>query len=47
MFEDGPITLEYVQILSHQFKIAQRIELYVGMGTDYERAQFQRLGYVC
>jgi hypothetical protein len=45
-FDDGPVTLEYVQILSHQFKIAQRVELYVGMGHDYDSASYQRLGYV-
>ncbi len=45
-FEAGVISMEQVQILSHQFKIAQRIELFVGLGPSYNRAAFTRLGYV-
>ena len=45
MFDGGTVTMEQLQILSHQFKIAQRIELFVGLGPDYDRAVFQRLGY--
>ncbi len=46
MFEDGNVTMEQIQILSHQTKIAQRIELFVGQGASYETASFQRLGCV-
>lgn len=42
---DGTIALSQVQLLSHQFKIAQRVELYVGMGPEYGRAEFKRLGW--
>jgi hypothetical protein len=36
--------MEQVQILSHQFKIAQRIELFVGQGPSYTHAAYARLG---
>jgi hypothetical protein len=35
-----------IQLLSHQSKIATRIELFVGTGNDYYEAQFTRLGYL-
>jgi hypothetical protein len=42
---DGAL-LTQIQVLSHQFKIAKRIEIYVGFGPDYLHAEFKRLGYV-
>ncbi len=38
--------LSRVQILSHQSKIATKIELFVGDGPSYEEAHFERLGYL-
>jgi len=48
---EKPVHLRQVQFLSHQSKIATKIELYtalpeVGSGTGYETAQFKRLGYL-
>ena len=43
-FDDGVVMLSQIQILSHQFKIAKRIELYLGFGPDYLHAEFKRLG---
>lgn len=40
------ITVRQVQILSHESKIATRIELFVGHGGCYDSAQFRRLGYL-
>ena len=34
-----------VQILSHQSKIATKIELFVGLGPSYDECSFTRLGY--
>lgn len=42
---DNP-RLAQVQILSHQSKIATKIEIYVGQGSDYHSANFKRLGYL-
>jgi hypothetical protein len=42
---DGAL-LTQIQVLSHQFKIAKRIEIYVGFGPDYLHAEFKRLGCV-
>ena len=38
--------LSQVQILSHQSKIASKIEIYVGNGGDYHSARYNRLGYL-
>merc|ERR1711871_986873 len=35
-----------VQILSHQSKIASKIEIYVGSGSDYHGSKYIRLGYL-
>ena len=43
---DGLCTVTQLQLLSHQSKIATRIELYVGAGDDYRRCEFVRLGYL-
>ncbi|KAG5188043.1 hypothetical protein JKP88DRAFT_269553 [Tribonema minus] len=43
---EGTCRLAQVQILSHQSKIATQIELFIGRGSDYEAAQWRRLGYL-
>lgn len=45
-FLDGVVNVEQIQLLSHQSKIATRIELFVGTGDDYFRVPFTRLGYL-
>lgn len=45
-FLDGVINITQVQLLSHQHKIATRIEIFVGSGNDYLNCQFARLGYL-
>jgi centrosomal protein CEP104 len=45
-FVDGIVQLAQVQLLSHQSKIATRIELFIGSGDNYFTAQFTRLGYL-
>lgn len=46
-FPDGAVSISQVQLLSHQSKIATRVELFVGSGPDgYESATFTRLGYL-
>jgi len=41
-----PSRLSQVQLLSHQSKIATKIELYVGEGGSYSTANWKRLGYL-
>jgi hypothetical protein len=38
--------LTQVQLLVHEFKIASRVEMYVGVGSDYQEADFERLGFM-
>lgn len=38
--------IKQIQILSHQFKISKKIELYIGQGSSYQTATFKRLGYM-
>ena len=45
-FLDGVVNISLVQILSHQHKIATRVELFVGIGDDYFSSNFTRLGYM-
>lgn len=45
-FVDGIVSLTQVQLLSHQSKIATRIELFVGQGETYFDATWVRLGYL-
>jgi centrosomal protein CEP104 len=46
-FPDGPVAISQVQLLSHQSKVATKIELSVGVGAGgYEDAKFTRLGYL-
>lgn len=43
---DGVRSLSQIQLLSHQSKIATRIEVFLGDGEDYQNASFKRLGYM-
>ena len=43
---DGNLHLTQVQILSHQSKIATKIEIFVGVGTDYQSSAYKRLGFL-
>jgi centrosomal protein CEP104 len=45
-FLDGAVAISQIQLLSHQAKIATRIELFTGSGADYFHAAFSRLGYL-
>lgn len=45
-FLDGAVEVAQCQILSHQHKIATRLELYIGHGADYYTAKWRRLGWV-
>jgi len=39
-------SISQIQLLSHQHKIATRIELFVGSGSSLDRAAWTRLGYL-
>lgn len=41
---DGPARISKVQILSHQSKIASKIEIHVGSGKSFDSASYQKLG---
>lgn len=45
-FPGGPVCISQLQLLSHQSKIATRVELFVGSGDEYLAAHFVRLGYL-
>jgi centrosomal protein CEP104 len=45
-FSEGVVNIAQVQLLSHQCKIATKIELFAGMGDDYFNSKFTRLGYL-
>lgn len=44
--DGGDVRLSQVQILSHQSKIATKVEIFIGQGNSYNTAQFKRLGYL-
>jgi centrosomal protein CEP104 len=44
--DGGDAQLSQIQILSHQCKIASKVEIYVGKGSSYQSAEFKRLGYL-
>lgn len=46
MLLDGEKSLSQVQLLSHQSKIASRIEIFIGCGSTYATATFERLGFM-
>ena len=45
-FLTGTVRIQQIQLLSHQSKIATRVEIFMGVGGDYASAKFQRLGYL-
>mgnify|MGYP006077091709 CR=1 FL=1 len=44
--DGGDVRLSQVQILSHQSKIASKVEIFIGQGSSYQTAEFKRLGYL-
>jgi centrosomal protein CEP104 len=44
--DGGEARLTQVQILSHQSKIASKVEIFIGTGSSYRTAEFKRLGYL-
>ena len=40
------MNVNQIQLLSHQYLIATKIELFSGVGDSYETARFKRLGYL-
>ena len=47
----GPVHLVQLQVLSHQYKIASKLELFVGTCPDgdkisYQKCKWKRLGYL-
>lgn len=46
-FDEGMVSVAQIQLLSHQYLIATKIELFAGVGDSYETAKFKRLGYAC
>jgi len=42
----GDVRFSQVQVLSHQSKIATKIELWIGQGNSYHSAKWKRLGYL-
>lgn len=45
-FEEGMCQFSQVQILSHEFAIASRIEVFTSTSPTFKGAEFQRLGYL-
>ena len=48
--DHGPAAIENVKVLSHQYKIARRVDLYVGNGpdgADYRSCAYDKLGFFC
>eukprot|EP00516_Mucochytrium_quahogii_P002703 CAMPEP_0203750980 /NCGR_PEP_ID=MMETSP0098-20131031/5131_1 /ASSEMBLY_ACC=CAM_ASM_000208 /TAXON_ID=96639 /ORGANISM=" , Strain NY0313808BC1" /LENGTH=238 /DNA_ID=CAMNT_0050640499 /DNA_START=168 /DNA_END=881 /DNA_ORIENTATION=+ len=45
-FLAGTVQLSQLQILSHESKIATKIDVYVGKGDTYETCTFKRLGHL-
>ena len=46
LLSEKPRMISRLQVLSHQSKIASKIEIYVGIGRDYHSASYKRLGYI-
>jgi centrosomal protein CEP104 len=42
----GAAQISQIQLLSHQSKIASKVEIFIGTGSDYLTASFKRLGYM-
>jgi len=45
-FLAGDVQIQQLQLLSHQSKITQQIEIFMGTGDELSMAQFQRLGHL-
>ncbi len=48
--DHGVAAIECVKILSHQYKVSRRVDLYIGNGNggvDYRTADYKKLGYFC
>ena len=45
-FNEGEVSVCQIQLLSHQYLIATKIELFAGVGESYSTARFRRLGCV-
>jgi centrosomal protein CEP104 len=43
---EGDAKITKIQVLSHQSKIAKKIDIFIGTGNDFENAQWKRLGYL-
>jgi centrosomal protein CEP104 len=43
---DGDVLISQIQVLSHQFKISSKIEIFIGSGNSPATATFKRLGYL-
>lgn len=43
---DSNVKLTQIQVLSHQYKISTKVEIFIGHGTNYSTAKFKRLGYL-
>ena len=42
----GIVRINQLQVLSHSTKIAKRIELFIGQGSEYQSSTFRSLGYI-
>ena len=42
-FDEGLVSICQIQLLSHQYLIATKIELFAGVGDSYDTASFKRL----
>jgi centrosomal protein CEP104 len=43
---DGYVIISQIQLLSHQSKISNKVEIFIGEGSSYRTATFKRLGYL-
>ena len=41
---EGSCRLSQIQLLSHQYCIATKVEVFIGQGSSYEKANLTRLG---
>lgn len=44
--EAGMCRLNQIQLLSHQSKISTKVEIFMGIGSDYHTANYHRLGFL-
>lgn len=43
---EGEAKITKIQVLSHQSKIAKKIDIFIGIGEEYDTAHWKRLGYL-